>query len=152
AKARDDARILAKDGKPLDAYDFLAAQALPLRRIPFFAQEAEPELRSLKRAVEAALESGARNGPPDDPKGERVALAKRVPEAKRALMACEFDKALDCYRQLLALPLSDQERLDFQWRIFDIGRARGIFKQVIERIQETAGGQSKKTPLQLTIF
>jgi hypothetical protein len=151
AEARERGRALLKEGKPFDAYDYVATVGLPLRKLSF-GSEVDAELAGLKRSVAMAITSGPK-GPvtaSTAPGGDRVLFDRLSPEAKRALACCDFDGALDRYRQILALPaLSDEERIEFQWKLLDARRAREVWRQMIDRLTPAPGAKSQ--PLEITL-
>lgn len=151
AAVRERGRELLKAGKPFDAYDFVATVALPLKRMPFYA-EVESELAGLKRSVATALERGGPRAEPVVASGERAALDRLLPEARRAIATCDFETALDRYRQILALPLTDEERLEFQWKMFDARRAKEIWQRLIDRVCEAPDPAKPKPPITVTVY
>lgn len=151
-EARERGRALVKEGKPFEAYDFVAQVGVPLRHLTFGA-EVDAELTGLRRSVAMALTLGPR-GPnvtstTPTPGGDRMTFDRLVPEAKRALVSCDFDGALEKYRQIMALQLSDEERLEFQWKLLDARRAREVWKLMIDRLTPSPGGKSQ--PLLITL-
>ncbi len=152
SEARERSRALVREGRPFEAYDFLALQALPLKRFPFY-NEVEIELRGLKRTVEVVLDSGGgARSTPGGGEGDRSTLERLVPDAKRAIVACDFETALERFRQILALPLTDQERLDYQWRLFDLERSRELFRMLLQHVAASAaGGPGARPPLSLSV-
>jgi hypothetical protein len=150
---RERARELAqREGRPLDGLARAAAVAEWARRFPF-AREAEAEAAAMRAVAERAIASAAAvvEGPGGG-SGDRSLLEKLVPEAKRATVACDFDTALDRWAKVLELPLTERERLDAQWRIFDLRRARELFRELLLRIAATAaGGKDAPPPIEVTI-
>jgi len=149
---RERARELVKEGRPLDGYARIEAGLGAWRRFDF-AKEAQDEAASLRAAVARALDAGgAASSVPSGGSGDRTLLEKLVPEAKRATVACDFEAALDRWRQVLELPLTEEERLQFQWRVFDLRRARELFRELLLTVAETAaGGKNAPPPIRLTI-
>jgi hypothetical protein len=69
-------------------------------------------------------------------------------EARRALATADYDQALERYRQIMGLPLAAEERVEFQWKIFDVLRARGLRQRLLERL---ASADKKGPPILVTL-
>jgi hypothetical protein len=147
AEARERGRGLVKEGRAFDAYVFVAQVGMPLRRFAFWP-EVEAELTGLERSVARQLESGPR-GPAVATTGDRSAFDRLNAEARRAIVSCDFDTALDRYRQILALPLGEDEKIAYTWKVYDARRTREIWKQLLERIAAAPDG--KTPPLTVTV-
>ncbi len=159
-RAREQARTLTAEGRPLDALEVVAREGLTYRRLPFFP-EVEAELAGLKRACELVLPPSLVAGSGTDGPGDgaaaraaangdvRAKVDRLKVEAKLALLACDFEAAVARLLEISKLPLPEAERLEIQWKLLDARRARALFQQLLARIHETEEGRAP--PLQVTI-
>ncbi len=150
-EAREQARRLAAEGRLLEALDLVVREGGRVRRCGF-AAEVDAEVAAQRRACEAAIASAdavARAAVDAGKKADRSALERLGPEATRALLALDFETAIARYLAVLDLPLTEHERVEYQWRLFDARRGRGLFRLLLDRIVDSQQGRAPK--LRMTV-
>jgi hypothetical protein len=145
-RAREIGRGLLRAGRPLAAYEAVARTGLRMQALPFY-DEVSAELDGLRRSLERALEVIAADAATGGAE-ERGELDILKPQAKRAVLACDFPTAIEAYRRMLALPLTAAERLEAQWALYDARRMQDLFRWLLA---EVAAQDPGRTPIRVRL-
>ncbi|MFC1706295.1 FHA domain-containing protein [Planctomycetota bacterium] len=149
SRIRDRARALTQAAKALEAYELLANEGIGLLRLPF-GVEVEAERVSVREALQRQLQTGAKQEVVSaEVVQDRAELEMLTPRASLALLACDFDKALSTYRKILTLSLTDTQRLEYQWKLYDARRARLLFQDLLAFLAQDP--RSRPYPLLITV-